>query len=395
MASVAQTAIASTSTDGVTATFLAQAIGADGGSDIIYVLAGARSTANATTLAVTVDGVSATEIVFRSQDDGGGVRSNCGIYAIARDSLPDPAQTDVDIVLTHNQTCIRHAAALAVSAAASATAHDTDSAVAGDLSLSLDTPASGIVIGAIYNGDFVTVGWTGLTETSELNVAGESSNTFGTAYASNVSAETPRAVTLSFSAGDAAAKVAASFSEFALGITGTASHSLAPSSEASGVVPGSGSASHSLAPSSAASGTLVTTGTASCMEAAFIDLIKTDTAIDAVVSGRVYPARRPQGVAYPSIVATRISGSPGYADDGEIGLQQARMQVDSAAMSYTAAKDLAQLVRARLTAFAGVHYGITFSYVMLDEERDLPETGANAAEYPVRIAMDFIVVTRG
>jgi hypothetical protein len=211
MATVAQTAIASTTTDGSSATFTAQAIGADGGNDIIYVLAGARTTANATTLSVTVDGVAATQIVFRSHDDGGGIRSNCGIYAIARDSLPDPAQTDVDVVLTHNQTCIRHAAALAVSAAASGTAHATDSAVGGDLDISLNTPASGIVIGAIYNGDFVTVGWTGLTETSELNVAGESSNTFGTAYASNVSAETPRTVTIALSGADTGAKVSASF----------------------------------------------------------------------------------------------------------------------------------------------------------------------------------------
>jgi hypothetical protein len=218
MASVAQTAIASTTTDGASATFTAQAIGADGGNDIIYVLAGARSTANATTLSVTVDGVTAAQIVFRSHDDGGGIRSNCGIYAIARDSLPDPAQTDVDVVLTHNQTCIRHAAALAVSAAADDTAHATASQVGGSLDVSLNTPASGIVIGALYNGDFVTVGWTGLTETSELNVAGESSNTFGTAYASNVSAETPRTVTIAFSGADTAAKVAASF-PVAAGVT--------------------------------------------------------------------------------------------------------------------------------------------------------------------------------
>jgi hypothetical protein len=131
------------------------------------------------------------------------------------------------------------------------------------------------------------------------------------------------------------------------------------------------------------------------MEGALIDLVKTDTAIDAVVAGRVYPARRPQGSAYPAIVVTRISGSPGYADDGEIGLQHARVQVDSMAMTYTAAKDLAQLVRTRLSAFDGVNAGIDFSYIMLDEERDLPESGADAAEYPVRIAMDFIVVTRG
>lgn len=262
MASVSQTAIASTTTDGSSATFTAQAIGADGGNDIIYVLAGARTTANASTLSVTVDGIAATQIVFRSSDEGGGVRSNCGIYAVARDSLPDPAQTDVDVVLTHNQTCIRHAAALAVSADASATAHATDSAVGGDLDVSLNTPANGIVIGAVYNGDFTTVGWTGLTEQSELNVAGESSNTFGTAYASNVSAETPRTVTIAFSGSDLAAKVTASFPEAGATIAETA-----------GSAAGSGTATGAARATASAPVSTTGTGTATAQAAAIASVI--------------------------------------------------------------------------------------------------------------------------
>lgn len=130
------------------------------------------------------------------------------------------------------------------------------------------------------------------------------------------------------------------------------------------------------------------------MEGALIDLLLTDAPIAAVVDTRVYPLRKPQAAAYPVIIVTRISGQPLYADEGEVGLQQARMQVDSQSMTYTEAKNLAQLVRARLSAFAGVHLGIDFSYIMLDEERDIAETGANAAEYPTRVAMDFIVWTR-
>ena len=210
MASVAQTAVATTSTDGSSATFTAQAIGANGGSDIIYVLAGARTVADASTMSVTVDGISATQIVFLSNNEGGGVRANCGIYAVARNSLPDPAQTDVDVVLTHNQTCIRHAAAVAVSPDASATAFATASAGVGSTNLNLNTSASGIVIGAAYNGDIASFGWTGLTEQSDLDVASEGSNRFTTAYASAVSAETPRTVTAA-TATDLAAKVAASF----------------------------------------------------------------------------------------------------------------------------------------------------------------------------------------
>lgn len=131
------------------------------------------------------------------------------------------------------------------------------------------------------------------------------------------------------------------------------------------------------------------------MEGALIDLLLTDAPIANVVGSKVYPLRKPQGATYPVIIVTRISGQPLYADDGEVGLQQARMQVDSQSMNYTEAKNLAQLVRARLTAFSGVHETIDFSYIMLDEERDIAETGANAAEYPTRVAMDFIVWTRG
>jgi hypothetical protein len=210
MASVSQTAIASTTTDGASATFSAQAIGANGGSDILYVGAGARSTANASTMSCTIDGVAATQVVFHTFDEGGNVRSNCGIFALARNSLPDPAQTDVDVVITHNATCIRHAAAVAVSPDASATAGDTASQGNASTDLSVDTTTSGIVLGFIYNGDAGTINWTGLTETSDLDVAAEGSNRFGSAYASNVTAETPRTVTAAVVT-DLSAKVAAAF----------------------------------------------------------------------------------------------------------------------------------------------------------------------------------------
>lgn len=131
------------------------------------------------------------------------------------------------------------------------------------------------------------------------------------------------------------------------------------------------------------------------MEGALIGYLKADAGITAIVSDRVYPLRRLQGSDYPAVMVTRVSGAPLYAEDGEVGLQSARVQVDSWAMNYTQAKDLAQLVRSRISAFSGVHSGINFSYIMLDEERDLSESGANAAEYPTRIAMDFIVWTRG
>lgn len=131
------------------------------------------------------------------------------------------------------------------------------------------------------------------------------------------------------------------------------------------------------------------------MEAAFIALLLADAPIAAIVGDRVYPGRRLQGSAFPSIVSTRISGQPLYVDEGRAGLLNARMQVDCWAQTYTDAKTLARAVDTLLSAFSGVFAGVNFSYIMLDEERDLNESGANQSEYLYRVAMDFIVWVRG
>lgn len=131
------------------------------------------------------------------------------------------------------------------------------------------------------------------------------------------------------------------------------------------------------------------------MQADFIQLLLTDATIAATVSDRVWPHSRPQGAALPAITCTRVSGQPGYDDDGEIGLEDARIQVDCWGVTYTAAKLLSEAVRNRLSAFSGVQGATDFSYIMLDEVRDLREGGSGQAEYNFRVAMDFIVIVRG
>lgn len=131
------------------------------------------------------------------------------------------------------------------------------------------------------------------------------------------------------------------------------------------------------------------------MEEALISLLLTDGTIATLVGTRVWPAARPQGSDLPALVVTRISGAPGYADDGEIGLEPARFQIDSWSLTYGDGKVLSRAVRSALSAFSGVHAGVNFSYIMLDEERDLRESGSNQADYPFRIAQDYIVHVRG
>ncbi len=127
------------------------------------------------------------------------------------------------------------------------------------------------------------------------------------------------------------------------------------------------------------------------MEEALIAKLLATSGISSIVSTRVYPGSLPQGGPRPAITVNRISGAPLYADDGEVGLEDARVQVDCWADTYTGAKLLARAVRDCLSAFAGSVSGVNFRNIMVDAERDLREGGGNSAEYPFRVSLDFIV----
>jgi hypothetical protein len=219
MATIAQTDTDVSTADAATYNYntaggTALSIGADGGNDVIYIGAGARTTANASTATVTVDGVTADLIVQHNFDEGGGVRSLAGIWAIDRNDLPDASQTDVDVAITYNAGCIRNAAAIALSADAVKTATATATQDAGSAgNLNLNVPSLGVVMGFVFQGDNGTFTWSGLTEETDADVE---SGSYSSAYASNASAETPRSVDVSPSATDLSASVAASFAAAAV-----------------------------------------------------------------------------------------------------------------------------------------------------------------------------------
>ncbi len=131
------------------------------------------------------------------------------------------------------------------------------------------------------------------------------------------------------------------------------------------------------------------------MESDFINLIVSDTTVAGFVGSRVRPVVMSQGEQMPAVVVARVSGGPLYVDEGEVGLEEARIQVDCWSLDYTECKLLAAAIVSRLDQFSGEHGDTTFSLSMLDDERDMSESGANAAEYPMRISLDFIVWKRG
>jgi hypothetical protein len=79
-----------------------------------------------------------------------------------------------------------------------------------------------------------------------------------------------------------------------------------------------------------------------------------DAPIMAAFGPRIYPTQLPDAPTYPAIVLTKVTGRGEYDYQGDIGLEEARVQVDvysEDGMSDVIAKKT--LVRRRLSGFTG------------------------------------------
>lgn len=127
------------------------------------------------------------------------------------------------------------------------------------------------------------------------------------------------------------------------------------------------------------------------MEQAIIARLLAAAGVAALVGARVYPGALPQGESLPAAICNLISAAPSYSDDGEDGIREDRIQIDCWGSTWTDAKKTARAVVAALSAFDGTAGGIRIRYIVLDREQDLQEAGANAAAYPFRTSLDFLI----
>lgn len=67
-----------------------------------------------------------------------------------------------------------------------------------------------------------------------------------------------------------------------------------------------------------------------------------------LVSNRCYPMVMPQNPTLPAIVYTRVASSPQNVLEGGSTIDQIRVQVDSYATTYSAAKSLAVSIRSAM-----------------------------------------------
>ncbi len=108
--------------------------------------------------------------------------------------------------------------------------------------------------------------------------------------------------------------------------------------------------------------------------------IQAGTAIQLIVAERVWPNKQPDMVdtLYPCIILFREATDRVYDHDGASGLVQARFEIVSMDKSYKQAKDLADLVRARINTFRGTMGTTTIDSILMSNESDFLTMKNNA-----------------
>ena len=127
------------------------------------------------------------------------------------------------------------------------------------------------------------------------------------------------------------------------------------------------------------------------MEELLLSRLEASTALTALVADRIQWGRREQASILPAVTLNKVTGGPLYADEGEVGLAEHRIQIDCWGDSFASATAIARAVHAQLSGYTDAN----FEYISLDAERDLSEGGANQANYEYRTSMDFVILHKG
>lgn len=115
-----------------------------------------------------------------------------------------------------------------------------------------------------------------------------------------------------------------------------------------------------------------------------------DTGIFDELVDRIYPAMsRPQGDPLPAIAYQRVSTVRDYTHSGDSYYTVVRFQLDILSKTREQARRIANLVRSRLSGYAGAMGSITVQGVFIDDDTDTPYQEESGVIQAVR--MDILV----
>lgn len=115
------------------------------------------------------------------------------------------------------------------------------------------------------------------------------------------------------------------------------------------------------------------------------------TALAALIGGRVYPLRLPQGPTLPALRYQIVSRRPLHIKTGvNLPLVAVRLQFDVVAATYASADRVATVLKTALYAYTNT--GPAVLKVMIENEQDIDETERGAGGAPqVRRVIDALI----
>ncbi|MBB4001592.1 DUF3168 domain-containing protein [Aurantimonas endophytica] len=126
------------------------------------------------------------------------------------------------------------------------------------------------------------------------------------------------------------------------------------------------------------------------MEEALAAHLLATAGLTALVGNRVNWNARPQASATPSVVLTRVGGTPDYTMAGASGLVETRVQIDAWGKTYSSAIGVSRAVKTVLSGFSATVGAIMFQGSFLESERQSFEQGSGGEEFH-RVSLDFII----
>jgi len=124
---------------------------------------------------------------------------------------------------------------------------------------------------------------------------------------------------------------------------------------------------------------------------AVYNILSNNSALTAVVSTRINPLRIPQGSSFPAISYQLVSVVPNPSKSGPSESDFARIQINSFALTYQSAVQVADLVRAAMEKTLPATFNSVFvQTIEYDGEAHLSEDNADFAGV-FHIAQDYII----
>lgn len=112
------------------------------------------------------------------------------------------------------------------------------------------------------------------------------------------------------------------------------------------------------------------------IEPALFTRLSTFAGLTALVSTRVYPGVAPQNAALPFVTYRRVSAVRPWGMGSDAGIVMARVQLDTFALSYAAARSVAEQVRGALQRWRDEAAAVPVLDCTIEGETDLYEPDA-------------------